>query len=274
MNEDLPGGPPRKKTRIAWILALTTLLILSAVIYSYYRTSQESVPSIKAIVEIEGSLNNPTISTIEFFQAEVPRTEKPLESGTHIPGIYLIAYGSRVEEGYYQPYTEWTSKDYDGKGTYELNAGFKFEPETGEDLKIQIKIYDNTGRVIALEDFFIKWEYVQVIDVEFSVDDINDTVSISDFDPKKNWLKDEDVKRIDQENLPGIYLVVENDDSQINYINSIKYDGKNQYVIRGYFKEIPKIGEILKLKLIIRDQAGSQIAQFPETDQYWNYIWY
>lgn len=274
MNGSESDVPPRKKTRIVWILAVVTIVIFSLMFYAYYRTSLQEVPSIKVIIDIEGTLDEPVISTIEFSQEIVPKTEKPRETNPHLPGIYIIAYGSKVDEGYFQPYTAWTSEDFYGQGIYTLTAGFNFEPKTGESLKIQVKIVDNSGSSIAVSEFFITWDHNPVIETEFRVTEKNETLEISEFNISKKWIPRESMKNEERELYPGIFLIVKQKDTQINYINSIDYTGGNSYSLIGYFKHNPKIGEILKIKLYIKDSKGNILAQFPENDDFWNYIWY
>jgi hypothetical protein len=149
---------PKKRSKIIPILIVVTLVILSSAFYIFYRASQEPVPVLKAVIVVNGTTSEPGLESITLIQEEIPQTEEPKESGSHFPGIYLIAYGPSIESDYSQPYTKWTSKTFSGPGTYTLTASFLFEPKSGDNLRIQVRILNGAADTIAGEEKTMVWE--------------------------------------------------------------------------------------------------------------------
>ncbi|UCH88604.1 MAG: hypothetical protein JSV49_10170 [Thermoplasmata archaeon] len=274
MNSKINTKSPKKKTKIVWILAIITILILSAIFVVYLRATKEMVPSFKVIIDVEVIDSVPTIETIEYSYEEVALPEKPKETSSHMPGIYLIAFGSRVEEEYFQPYTEWTSTDFKGDGTYELTAGFQFEPEKGEIIKVEIKIINNVGKTIGGQIFTIIWEYEPVLEASCTLSTINETYVFNDVEVKRNWIDPDEIIQREQENLPGLHFIIEKNGFVANYANSIPVDDVGTYTVRGFLLEVPKIGEILQLNLQLKDSKGNVIASYPNINETWNYKWF
>jgi hypothetical protein len=264
-DNDESNEPPRKKSKIVYILAVIGILIVGGAVWSWYNASQELVPSLEVNIEIEGTISEPIIKSVEYLPEDVPKTDEPLKTRTHMPGIYIIAYGSRSPKGYLQPYTEWTSTDFHGKGTYNLKASFLFEPKHGENLRIQVKVINHEGKSIRKSSFEVKWGYEPVYDVSFGLTKFNDTYTFNDISGDQKWINPSDIATRKTEELPGIYCIIENENNlQLNYINSMSLSDSNIYTLRVYFQDHPKVWENVRVSFIVKDKDGNDIGFYPD----------
>jgi hypothetical protein len=91
---------------------------------------------------------------------------------------------------------------------------------------------------------------------------------------QKSWADPARTSDQPSEELPGLYLTVEKDHTPINYITSKPYNGVGNYTLRTYFDNIPKFGETVELTFDIKDENGKLIAEHPQTNESWSYIWW
>lgn len=256
-----------------WVLIAVGILIFSGLIYVYINARKELVPAFSVTVEIDGTLKNPNILSIDYSMYEAPKTEEPRETKAHFPGVYLMVLGASGESDYLDRYTEWASTNFNGKGVYKIKAGFITYPKHGELLKIEVKIVDDTGSRIFLRDFLIKWNFEPVVEASCTVETINGNLTISNTDIKKDWY-DPEVESIgDSENIPGVYFVIEKDNKKVNYISSVSYKGEGDYTIRSYFKNEPKILEKVQYNIDIKNSDGSILLSYPGSNPAWEKLW-
>ena len=227
----------------------------------------------KVNIEVTGSGNEPVIKTVEYYRDEVPYTQEPQEKSSNMPGVYVIVYGTREGMDTFQPYTKWTSTSYHGSGKYRLTAGFLFEPEKGELMKVQVKIIDNSGNTIALKEFNIVWEYEPVLSATCDVNTINSTTGFSNVSVLKEWVDPASISERATEHLPGVFLVVKKDGIVMNHASSTPYQDDGRYNIRAFFEDEPKIGERLDLTIQIMNSQGGMIAQYPQSGENFYKIW-
>jgi hypothetical protein len=273
MIDDVKTEPPRRKSRIVWILVVVAILILSAMVVIFYSASRELVPVIKVVVEAEIIDGNPVIKSIEFSQETVSLTQEPVESESHLPGIYVIAFGIRSGQEYFQPFTEWTSTNFHGNGKYTLIAPFQFKPDKGNELKIQVNIVNSAGHTVERKEFGVVWDFEPVLESSFKATTINDTLIIENAKVVKRWIDPDTITMRTSEYFPGIYFSLERESEQINYIYSIPYTDNGNYTVQAYFIKPPKYGDNIQLTLSILDQNKNTIAKYPAEDKIWNVMW-
>jgi hypothetical protein len=264
----------KRKTNIVFILVIVAALILVGLFYIYFSASQELVPVIKVSVEASGLIPDVKFEIVSYEQTEIPLTEEPKETRSHIPGIYFSVFGSRTESGYFQPFTKWASQSFKGAGKYDFTASFIFEPEKGEFLKLQFKIIDPAGDTLRSKEIGIIWGYEQTLEVNWAVDENNGTVEIKDPTTNKKWIDPAKITEQDSEYLPGVEMTITKNNDRINMLTSENYNGIGNYTLQSYFTETPKFGEIIHIRLNIKDKDGKILSQYPNSNETWNYIWW
>ena len=98
---------------------------------------------------------NPSIKIVKVKQDAVDPLQSPRSGpNTGFPGVDAVAIINNSKMSY------WPTKDYHGKGTYDLIIGFHQDalPKEGDLVKVVVTVVDAHGRTLATDKKVMTWK--------------------------------------------------------------------------------------------------------------------
>ena len=135
------------------IVALIVLIIISLLAISITSTGKVPVVNVKAEVSVADNKTALTIVTLE--QDAVNPLKSPRGSATtSFPSVDALAIINNAKVSY------WASNPYVGDGTYDFVIGFPKNTalQSGDTVKVVVKVVDVDGSSLASETRVILWE--------------------------------------------------------------------------------------------------------------------
>jgi hypothetical protein len=137
------------------IVAIIVLIFISLLTITITITSTGKVPvvNVKAEVSVTGNKTALTIVTLE--QDAVNPLKSPRGSATtSFPSVDALAIINNAKVSY------WASNPYVGDGTYDFVIGFpkSIAPQSGDMVKVVVKVVDVNGNSLASEMGILLWQ--------------------------------------------------------------------------------------------------------------------
>lgn len=137
------------------ILGVGIAVIFVSLVAIFFFTI-EGAPILKVKAEVvTGADGKPMVRIIEVEQSEIHPLKAPRgHSAESFPSVDMVAFLNLRMSCY------WTSKKYQGAGTYEFVIGFLkgVKLKEGDMIRIYVKVCDESGKTLASNYRDIMWE--------------------------------------------------------------------------------------------------------------------
>lgn len=140
-----------KKSNV--IVAMIVLIFISLLTISITSMGKEPIITVKA--EVSVTEDNTAIRIVNLEQDAVNPVKAPRGSSTtNFPSVDALAIINNAKVSY------WASNSYEGNGTYDFTIGFSeaVAPQSGDVVKVVVKVVDAGGKTLAEDTGVIPWE--------------------------------------------------------------------------------------------------------------------
>jgi hypothetical protein len=140
-----------KKSNV--IVAVIVLIFISLLTISI--TSMGKVPIVNVKAEVSVTGNKTALTIVNLEQDAVNPIKAPRGSSTtSFPSVDALAITNNAKVSY------WASNPYTGNGTYDLVIGFptSIAPQSGDMVKVVVKVVDVNGNSLADEMRILLWQ--------------------------------------------------------------------------------------------------------------------